>query len=58
MQARDCDTLGSRGRTSNFSCRRCYWNSNKVAVETATNVVGAVGGGAYRAVKNLTKRKK
>ena len=30
----------------------------KVAVETATNVVGAVGGGAYRAVKNLTKDKK
>tara|TARA_B100000212_G_scaffold156500_1_gene117575 strand:+ start:342 stop:632 length:291 start_codon:yes stop_codon:yes gene_type:complete len=27
----------------------------KVAVETASNVVGAVGGGAYRAVKNLTK---
>jgi len=30
----------------------------KVAVETATNVVGAVGGGAVRAVKNLTKEKK
>ena len=29
----------------------------KVAVETATNVVGAVGVGAYRAVKNLTKEK-
>ena len=29
----------------------------KVAVETATNVVGAVGGGAYRAVKNLSKDK-
>jgi hypothetical protein len=27
----------------------------KVAVETATNVVGAVGGGAYRAVKKLGK---
>ena len=30
----------------------------KVAVETATNVVGAVGGGAYRAVKNLTDKNK